>query len=149
MKFLSRSDTRRRMVLAVLAMWLFALGAGWANACVLQDRGTHGHRQAQGVIAPDDAHIVVSAGHIGIDSTHDDDQGAGGKVCLKVCDDGTQSVVKAATSFDLTDVALAPPTATLWTARGMESQVAGVASKAASPPVAGLPLRTRYSRLAL
>ena len=150
MKLLSRIRTRRRMVLAVLATWLFALGAGWTNACVLQDRGTHGHRQAQGATVPDDAPFVISAGHIGIDAVHDDgDNGAGGKSCLKVCDDGTQSVVTTPSSFDLTDAALAPPTATLWTARAAALQIADAATPAASPPAAGPPLRTRLSRLAL
>lgn len=149
MKFFSRIRTRRRMVLAVLATWLFALGAGWANACVLQDRGTHVHRQAQGATVLDDAPVVVFAGHIGIDSVHDDDKGAGGKACLKVCDDGSQTVVTTLSSFDLTDAALAPPTATLWTSRVVELKIVGIATPVASPPAAGPPLRTRLSRLAL
>jgi hypothetical protein len=149
MKLLSRIRTRRRMVLAVLATWLFALSAGFANACMLQDHGTHVHRQAQGATVPYDAPVVISAGHIGIDSVHDDGKGAGGKACLKVCDDGTQSVVTTPSSFDLTDAALAPPTVTLWTARAVELQIVGIATPAAPPPAAGPPLRTRLSRLAL
>lgn len=139
------------MVFAVLAMWLFALGAGWANACMLQERGTHGHREARGATLPDDAAIiVVSAGHIGVDSAHGDDaKGAGGKACLKVCDDATQSVVATPSVFDLTDVALAPPAATLWTPRAAALQVVGIVTPAASPPALGPPLRTRFSRLAL
>ena len=37
----SNSRTKRRTAFVVMVVWLFALGAGWANACMLQERVTH------------------------------------------------------------------------------------------------------------
>lgn len=148
MNFFPSRQSRRRTAFAVLAMWLFALGTGWANACLLQQRGTHAHVQTE-IAAPADSAIVVSAGHVGVDSAHDDaGVGAGSKACQKVCDDESQTVVKLPSVFDLADVAMAPPVATLWAAFAPLPE-AGVRAHEASAPSAGPPLRTRYSRLAL
>lgn len=148
---LPNQRSRRRNAFAMLALWLFALSAGWANACLLQQRGTHAH-EASGNVAVTAHEVVVLAGHIGADSAHDD-EGAGargaGKACLKVCDDGTQVVVKAPSSFDLSDIAMAPPVATIWVSQAAALLPAPWELGAAAPPGVGPPLRTRYSRLAL
>jgi len=152
MNLLPNQRSRRRTVFAMLAVWLFALGAGWANACLLQQRGTHAHGASDGAVVAGHT-VVVLAGHIGADSAHDDEGSgaspAAGKACQKVCDDGTQTVVKVAPSFDLTDVAMAPPVATLWTTLVAALAPAASAQGVAASPGVGPPLRTRYSRLAL
>jgi len=144
MSFFSNTATRRRAVFTVLLVWLFALGSGWANACRLQDSHTYLSESSD-----DPSSVVhVSAGHVDLDSDHPGNANAAKSVCLKVCDDGTQTIVKLASSGDLTDVAMAPPTTFSWSAR----QLAMAPAKrwldlpAPSPP---LPLRTRFSRLAL
>jgi hypothetical protein len=144
---LPNQRSRRRTAFAMLALWLFALSAAWAHACLLQQRGTHAHGASNSA-----TDVVVLAGHIGADSAHDDEGSGAGpadKACLKACDDGTQAVVKLPSSFDPADVAMAPPVATIWV-----SQVAALAPApwelgAAAPPGVGPPLRTRYSRLVL
>lgn len=148
---LPNQRSRRRTAFAMLALWLFALSAGWANACLLQQRGTHAHGASSDPAAA--AHeVVVLAGHLGADSAHDDEgSGAGpaGKACLKACDDGTQAVVKLPSDFDPANVAMAPPVATIWVAQAAALATAPAEWGAAAPPGVGPPLRTRYSRLAL
>ena len=135
MNLLPNQRSRRRTVFAMLAVWLFALGAGWANACLLQQRGTHAHGASDGAVVAGHT-VVVLAGHIGADSAHDDEGSgaspAAGKACQKVCDDGTQTVVKVAPSFDLTDVlephgaalsAMRPRTNAFETSGNQETQI--------------------------
>lgn len=143
--------SRRRTAFAMLALWLFALSAGWANACLLQQRSTHAHGTS-GNAAVAAHEVVVLAGHIGADSAHDDEgtgASTGGKACLKVCDDGTQVVVKPPSSFDPSDAAMAPPVATIWVSQVAALPPAPWELGAAAPAGVGPPLRTRYSRLAL
>lgn len=147
MIFFSNTRTRRRTVFTVLLVWLFAVGAGWANACVLQDRSTHvdgvSFDVARNIQAP-----VISAGHVGALSAHDDTSGALNAPCLKVCNDGALSMLKAPTAVDPVDHGMAPPVTIIWTAHATAPPVTG-ATRELPPPLPGLPLRIRYTRLAL
>ncbi len=148
---LPNQRSRRRIVFTMLAVWLLALSSGWANACLLTQRGTHVHGEPDSALVAGHA-VIVQAGHVGADSAHDDEgpvQVPASKACLKVCDDGTQTVVKLPPNLDLADVAMAPPVATLWTTQLAALLPAASVQVAAALPGAGPPLRTRYSRLAL
>jgi hypothetical protein len=143
----TNTRTKRRTVFAVLAVWLFALSSGWANACLLQDRSTHIHRQSDSTSVAART-PVVSAGHVGAVSEHDGASDAAKGACLKVCDDGTQTLVKWQANFDLPDAGMTPPVAFIWTAHAVAPPVEGLA-RATPPPIPGVPVRTRFSRLAL
>ncbi len=140
----TNSGFKRRIASLMLVFWLFALGAGWANACALQDRGTHVHSDAQVAAgAP-----TVSPGHVGVVDDHTVDSSPGKAPCLKMCDDSSQSLVKWQSGIDLLGLAMLPPTAMQWS-----GSVAGLdtleTARIERPACADLPLRTRYSRLAL
>lgn len=138
------SRIKRRIASVMLVFWLFALGAGWANACILQERGTHLH--------PDEtAHAgtsTASAGHVGVLGDHEADSSSGKAPCLKACDDSSKSLVKWSSGISLIDLTMAPPTVLAWSV----SEVALDSARTGHVehrPRAGLPMRTRYSRLAL
>ncbi len=147
MPLFSNSRTKRRTVYMVLIVWLFALTSAWANACLLQERGTHWHgpsgEATLAVEAP-----RVSPGHVGVDSDHAENAGPGKGACLKVCDDNSRPITKLASSVDMTDSAMAPPAALFWPAPPAAAvrENAWLALPAPSP---GVPLRTRFARLAL
>jgi hypothetical protein len=147
MKPFSNHRTRRRIVVTLLLVWFFALGAGWANACLLQERGTHWHVLAESGSAPAQA-SHISAGHLGAGLDHAANAGLTKSACLKVCGDSAQTVVKAAVSADVTDVGMTSPTVLEWfaTLDAAERSNAWLDSPDPSP---GVPLRTRFSRLAL
>ncbi|MBE0546773.1 MAG: hypothetical protein IH627_03750 [Rubrivivax sp.] len=139
--------TKRRTVFTVLMVWLFALGSGSVNACLLQERGTHWHGPA------DDASLTaqsprVSPGHVGSDSDHAENAGAAKSVCLKVCSEDTQTMVKLTSSFDLMDVAMVLPSELTWS-EPLDAPKRANASLELPAPSAGVPLRTLYSRLTL
>jgi len=147
MSLLPNTRTKRRTVYTMLLVWFFALGSGWANACLLQERETHWHWPSEDASLT--AHASrVSPGHVGVDSDHAENAGLAKSACLKVCGDDTQTVVKLASSVDLANVAMAPPTVLTWAdpLAAAEQANAGFELPARSPGVA---LRTRFSRLAL
>lgn len=147
MSLFPNSRSKRRSAFAVLLVWLFALAAGWANACVLRNNHAHlhGSRDDATLLAPA-PHL--SPGHVGLDSDHPGSGDAAKRSCLKVCDDGAQTIVKSASPVDLMDIAMAPPTILSWSARRFEAVLVWTWPEL-SAPSPGLPLRTRYSRLAL
>jgi hypothetical protein len=139
--------TKRRTAFSVLLVWLFAITAGWANACVIQDRHTHLHGSADPQTVSAQASLVSPA-HLGADADHAENAGAAKSACLKFCGDGAQTLVKVTPGFDLLDLPMAPPLALAWTTR--QAAVASVSAWLELPaPSPGLPLRTRFSRLAL
>lgn len=144
MTLFTNSRIQRRIVSVTLVFWLLALGAAWANACSLQERGTHLH--------PDTvAHAgtpTVSAGHVGVLDDHDAESSPGKAACLKACDDGSQSIVKGQAGLDLLELAMVPPTWMAWTPKVIALDASRTTHVKYSAR-AGQPLRTRYSRLAL
>lgn len=139
--------TKRRTAFTVLLVWLFAIAAAWANACVIQDRQTHIHGsedpQTVSVQTP-----LVSPGHLGADSDHPENAGAAKSACLKFCGDGAQTLAKATPGIDLLDLPMAPPLALAWTTRRAAAAPASAWLEFPAPSP-GLPLRIRFSRLAL
>ena len=136
--------SKRRIASVMLVFWLFALGAGWANACVLQERGTHAH-SAEVVAAGAPA---LSAGHVGVVDNHIADSSTGNAPCLKVCDESSRSLVKWQSSIDLPDLATLPLAAVPWSAV-VSALDAPRPARIKLSAHAGPPLRTIYSRLAL
>ena len=143
----SNRHTRRRTVYALLLVWFFALGSGWVNACLLQESGTHGHGLSEDG-QPTAQASRVSPGHVGVDSEHAENAGPAKSACLKVWGDGAQTIVKLASSVDLANVGMAPPTVLAWTDPLATGEQANAWLELPAPS-AGVPLRTRYSRLAL
>jgi hypothetical protein len=139
--------TKRRTAFTVLLVWLFAITASWANACVLQERNTHLHGsvdpQTLSARAP-----LVSTGHLGADADHPETTGAAKSTCLKFCGDGAQTLVKVTPGIDLLDLPIAPPVALAWTTHRAVAAPA-MARLELPAPSPRLPLRTRFSRLAL
>jgi hypothetical protein len=147
MSLFPNTRTKRRTVYTMLLVWFFALGSGWANACLLQARETHWHGPSGDASLT--AHASrVSPGHVGLDSDHAENAGLARSACLKVCGDDTQTIVKLASSVDLANVAMVPPTVLTWAdpLAAAEQANAWLELRAPSP---GVPLRTRFSRLAL
>ena len=102
--------TRRRTAAAMALVWLFALFAGVANACALQETGTHGHTEAAAVVA---GSAVVTAGHLGLIATHDVDEDSQAQPsCLKACDEQARGLY--ATAADPIDPGDAPFIARAW-----------------------------------
>ena len=140
--------TRRRTAFAMLLVWAFALISGVANGCVLDAHGrrhhdTHAAHSGVHDVSPVsiDAH---SEGNLG----HGDELDAAKEGCLKVCEHGSQSLLKQSSSADLTDPGLAPFVAVAWTV-AMLVHSAPCRSNNLQPPSSGPPLRVRLSRLAL
>ncbi len=143
MMLFANSRIKRRIASVMLVFWLFALDAAWANACNLQERGTHLHPD----VAAHAGTPTVSAGHVVVLDDHGADSSPGKAACLKACDDGSQSIVKWQASFDRLDLAMVPPTWMAWTPTIIALDAPRITR--VEPARAGLPLRTRYSRLAL
>lgn len=135
---------KRLFASAMLVFWVFALGVGWANACLLQDRTTHLEASTVATVeAP-----AVSSGHVGGLTSHAQDPTPGQSPCLKVCDDGSQSPVKWQSGIELPDMAMLPPFAMPWSA-SVAALDAPQSVRLERQARAEMPLRTRYVRLAL
>ena len=148
MKPFSNTRTKRSTALVMLLVWLFALASGVANACLLEARGTHSHGAPVTQSSATEAASGISAGHAGVIASHDAGADASRAACLKVCDDDSQSLPKQQSSFDLTDPGLALFVAVAWTAAVLDLS-APSRTNDLGHRVPGLPIRTRFSRLAL
>ncbi len=147
MRSVSNNRSRRRTVVTLLLVWFLALGSGWANACLLQDRGTHWHGLADDGSAPAEV-SPISAGHLGAGLDHAENAEPVKGACLKVCGEGAQTMVKSAVSADVADIAMAFPTVLEGYAVLDAAEQANV-WRDLPDPSPGVPLRTRFSRLVL
>ena len=135
---------KRRFALAMLAFWVFALGAAWANACLLQARTTY----LDPSFFATAGERAVLPGNVGVLAGQAQNQSPGEAPCLKLCDEGSQVIVKWQSSNDLTKLSMLPPAT-------MQASMTFVAFHAPQPVAiarsvrADLPLRTRYMRLTL
>ena len=147
MKLFSSAFAKRRTAFLVLLVWVFALASGVANACLLEVRGTHGHlTDAAGPKAV--VTLKVSAGHAGAIVGHDDDADASRAPCLKACEDVAQSLPKQDSQTARADPGPAPLVLVLWTA-ATPAQIPFRQADPVQPHAPELPVRVRYSRLAL
>ena len=145
MKPFSNTFAKRKAVAMVLLAWLFALASGVANACLFETPTTHVHVVAA---ASEGARVsAFMAGHTGAVADDGDESSTANAACLKVCDESSNALATQL-SRALADTGPAPLVKVLW-------PVAAADRVAPSPPgdpwptATKLPLRLRYSRLAL
>ena len=150
MKFFSNPGNQRNTAFAVLLVWLFALASGVANACLLSVPETHPLVTTAALTNTTNTVLasVELAGHLKANAGHDDDSNIAKAPCLRVCDDGSQSLPKAHAAVDQTDPGPGPLIAILWTASAPVVESARRLDDL-QIPIAEPPLRVRYSRLAL
>lgn len=124
MYLLFNSGTMRRTAFMVLLLWLFALGSGLANACLIQtDKSqAYGHGSL-GMHSPTAApRHAISVAREDTIRDHDSELDRSKSQCLKICDDGSQSLPKQRVSVDLTHPVLAPLPAVAWITAALWSQ---------------------------
>ena len=143
----ANTHAKRGTSFIVLLMWLLALAAGVANACLLEARGTHGRDATAGTSRASIA-LATAAVHVGAVADHNDPDTSKAP-CLKVCDDVSQTLIKPQPStFDLTHPG--PPLLVRVVSTGAVREVAmsrrGDSLLQSSPE---LPIRLRHLRLAL
>ena len=148
MKLLSNISAKRNTVLMVLLMWLFALASGMANACLLEVRQTHSHEDATAFFDAAQVPVIVPA-HAGAVA----DESAVGESqlnapCLKVCDDGARSFPNQVSTVAHADPGPAPLVLVLWSATAPDVPALGQIDDE-QPVTPGLPVRVRFSRLAI
>jgi len=148
MKFLSNIKVRRNSALMVLLVWLFALASGVANACLLEVRETHSHVAA--AASSEMAHgFDISPGHAGAIGGHDDSSKTFEGPCQKVCDDGLRSFPSPDFTVFPADPGPALLVAVLWIAATSVGSEFRRMDDMQQPVIPGLPIRVRYSRLAV
>lgn len=145
MKPFSNTFVKRRAVAMVLLAWLFAMASGVANACLLETPTTHAHV----VTAASDGALVsaVMAGHTGAVADDGQESSAAKAPCLKVCDESSNAVVSQP-NMAQADTGPAPLVRVIWLVAAAD-RVAPIQTGNPWPTATKLPLRLRYSRLAL
>ena len=145
MKLFSNTFAKRKTVVVVLLAWLFALASGVANACLFETPTTHAHIVAA---APDGVRVsAVMAGHTGAIADDGDESSTAKAACLKVCDESSNALATQL-SRALADTGPTPLVKVLWPVAAAD-RVAPSPPGAPWPTATKLPLRLRYSRLAL
>ena len=145
MKLFSNTVSQRKTAILVLLAWLFALASGVANACLLETSTTHAH-----IVAAASGGTPVSAvmaGHTGAVTDGSHESPTAKAPCLKVCDN-TSNALATQLSLAQADMAPAPVVRLLWLVAEAD-RVAISSAGDPEPAAAELPLRVRYSRLAL
>lgn len=142
--------TRRHTACVMLVVWLFALASGLANACVLEPHGAQEYSFSPLRTAHEDALRVVSGHHA---ESYTPDVGAADiestkSSCLKACDEGSQTLLKHVSSFDLVDPGLASFVTAAWDVQVHRAAAPGQAHDFRLPE-RGPPVRVLFSRLAL
>ena len=146
MKLISTTLAKRNAAIMVLLAWVFALVSGVANACLLETPTTHAHVVAA---ASEGAQgLAVMAGHTGVVADHGDESPTAKAPCLKVCDDSSTALVSQP-SMAQADTGPASLIRILWLVVAADDMAAFPVGDAAGPALLELPLRVRYSRLAL
>ena len=147
MKIFLNIREKRKATFLVLLVWLFALASGVANACLLEARETHLHIAAAEYFEV--AHVpTLLRSHSNAVADHDDGSHAAKAPCLKVCDDGSHSMPKPDLKVAQADPGPAYLVAVLWTP-ALPVIVAPGQVDDRQPAIPALPIRVRYSRLAL
>lgn len=148
MIYLSPPRSKRNIASVMLLVWLFAVVSGIVNACVLEAHGDDAKVLTSEALGAAYAHNAL-AGHTSYAANYDGDKVDTSKApCLKVCDDGSQALLKLNPFVDLDDRDSALTDSMLWAAAiqvaSAHRHLDSSASATSEPPV-----RVRYSRLAL
>lgn len=122
--------------------WVFGIAAGWANACLLQDRPfAQGHGRDAAMLAHQDGAVAR-----GVASFADAD--AGLEACVSFCDSEQRAIPKlelpALAAFDVAHAT----TVVAWAPRVVE-HTAGLARLLAPPRPPGPPVAIRFLRLTI
>ena len=139
---------KRRFACAMLAVWIVTVASGVANACLLHIHGGHDHHANGELAATAHEPLLAQAPHESDVGDHDEDQALSKESCLKVCDDSSKFLPKPSFGFDLLDVQMAPPVASVWIATA-SSMACVRASEDRRPAAPERPARIRFVRLAL
>ena len=147
MKFFSTHPARRATAFVVLLVWLFALAAGVANACLLQVSATR-YGGGDTAVAATVQVPTRLAGHAHASAGYNNGSGTFHAACLTVSDDGSRLAPRAFAGMGYTDPGPSPVTVAPW------STVMVVLStphriEHLAPRVSGLPIQLRFARLAL
>ena len=145
MKPFLNTFAKRKAVAMVLLTWLFALAAGVANACLLETPTTHAHIAAA---ASDGTRVVaVMAGHTGAVAEGSHESSSAKASCLKVCDETSNALIGQPDRVEAA-AGPAPLVQIMWLVAAAD-RVAPFQPDDLWPATTKLPLRLRYSRLAL
>ena len=148
MKLFSNIRAKRSTAFVVLLVCLFAITSGLVNACVLEARGTHRHESATAHPFAEKAVAAISAFHTYVIASQGADSDTSRAPCLKVCDDGSQSVVKTKLGVDSADPGAAPLIGLVWAVAASPLLALRPVDLLQSPEP-GVPIRVRFARLTL
>ena len=146
MRLFSNKRTKRNTLWVVLVLWAFALTSGVANACLLESQVMHPHAvatESQSMPVMLSKHLAETAEHErtnSIDGAKDS--------CQKFCSDESKYLKKQYLGVDQLSVGLAPVVIVLWNLAELD-RFAAAQREGIEPLPLTLPLRLRYSRLAL
>ena len=144
MKHLASTFARRKIAVTMLALWLFGLASGLANACLLETPGTHSRGTPSK--APTNAHAPGhSADHAGSSAGLHEDRHPSKAPCVKACGDSLQALQKQNAGVEPGDSGPAWLVAILWSA---STRVTSAPRRIADhqPSLTDPPLRVLYSR---
>lgn len=149
MHLFTNPRAKRGTLFVMVLVWVLALVAGVANACLLEGPGQHSQNTedehfsvTRDVSEMPLRHLAVGASH------HEAESGSSNAPCLRVCDDRAQTLLKHPSGIALTDCGQAPFVAIAWSAAGQLTSTS-VPTGDVSLAAAGPPIRVRLSRLAL
>ncbi|MGJ7498564.1 hypothetical protein ACSFA8_26390 [Variovorax sp. RT4R15] len=137
MKLLLRTTTSRNAASLMLAVWLFVLASGFANACLLEASDHSGHQSST-----ESPHMT---GHAAA-TAHDGEQSSKAP-CLKACDEGSQAL-QGTNGMGSVDPGAPPLAGVIWPAPTLLSARYRSGFEAL-PSLSDPPERIIYSRWAL
>lgn len=137
MKFLFRTITSRNAASSMLAVWLFVLASGFANACLLESPDHGGHQASS-----ESYHLTAQVAS----TAHESKQNTKAP-CLKACDDGSQAL-PSSSGMDSVDPGSPPLGGVIWTG-GTIVLARNLSGFETQPSLSDPPKRIIYSRWAL
>jgi hypothetical protein len=137
MMFPLRTTTNRTAASLMLAVWMFVLASGFANACMLKAHN-HGGDQPSSGSSLTSAHVVMAA--------HESQQTPNAP-CLKACDEGSHAV-QGKKGMDSVDPGSALLAAVIWN-KATPLVARHWSGFEAQPSLSDLPERVVYSRWVL
>lgn len=143
------SNIRKRTTASVaLLVWLFALASGVANACSLDAREASAEFASSAGSSASTSASAVSARHSEPSAGHNEDSENSKALCLKACDDGSNSLPSQSSAIDLNDPHAATVFAVVWQESTQFASKSGRMLGLRSP-LSGPPVRTRFPRLTI
>lgn len=150
MTLLSGKRTKRNTAFVVLMLWTFAITSGAVNACLLDAHDAHPHVHvvdATKATSTLDSHHEHKHVHVQVGGDHAAADAAKAP-CQKFCSDESKVMTKQHFGLDQPELGPAPLVVVLWVLpeSSGDTPVRMDAIRPLPPP---LPLRVRYSRMAL